>query len=47
MTLISGLLSKNGGNPESAVLNRRSLGKNFLTIDAFDDDVVAQHIHER
>jgi hypothetical protein len=47
MALISGLLSENGGNPESAILNRRSLGKHLVTIDAFDHHVVAQHIHER
>jgi hypothetical protein len=47
MALISGLLSENCGNPESAILNRRGLRKNFFTIDTFDDHVVAQHIHER
>jgi hypothetical protein len=45
--LISGLLTKDGGHPETAIFNRRRLRQDFFTIDAFDNYVIAQHIHKR
>ena len=45
--LISGLLTEDGGNSESAILNRRCLGKDFFPIGTFDNNISPQHIHQR